>query len=88
VTKIINFEVNYGYICSYRYSAKTAIFDKRRINKSLFHRQCRCLPKIIPTQGQQQEAIIFVSCDKVFTEEDSCENGCITVMFGTFNIMV
>ena len=49
-----------------------------------------CLPKIIPTQGQQQEAIIFVSCDKVFTEteEDSCENGCITVIFGTFNIMV
>ena len=49
-----------------------------------------CLPKIIPTQGQQQEAIIFVSCDKVFTEteEDSCENGCITVIFGTINIMV
>ena len=33
VTKIIGFDVSYGYMCSYGYSATTAIFDKRRINK-------------------------------------------------------
>ena len=32
VTKI-GFDVSYGYMCSYGYSATTAIFDKRRINK-------------------------------------------------------
>ena len=28
VTKIIGFDVIYGYICRYGYSATTAIFDK------------------------------------------------------------
>ena len=28
VTKIIGFDVSYGYMCSYGYSATTAIFDK------------------------------------------------------------
>ena len=28
VTKIIGFDVSYGYMCSYGYSAITAIFDK------------------------------------------------------------
>ena len=42
VTKIIGFDVIYGYICRYGYSATTAICDKYR-----------CLPIIIPTKGQQ-----------------------------------
>ena len=28
VTKIIGFDVSYGYVCSYGYSATTAIFNK------------------------------------------------------------
>ena len=66
VTKI-GFDVSYGYMCSYGYSATTAIFDKRRINKFSIPLPVTvpvCLPKLIPTKGQQQEAIILFLAER------------------------
>ena len=48
------------------------------------HGQCRCLPKHIPTQGQQQEAILFCCLPNGLhgKEEEADENGCIAVTLG------
>ena len=77
----IGFDVSYGYMCSYGYSATTAIFDKRRINKF-----SNLPPVPVPSKNYSNEGTAaginnFVSCRTGFTEEeDADENGWIAVI--------
>ena len=77
VTKI-GFDVSYGYLCSYSYSAATAIFDKRRINKFINPPPAPVPSKNYSNEGTAAGSNNFVSCWTGFTEEeDADKNGWI-----------
>ena len=89
VTKIIGFDVSYGYLCSYGYSPTTAKFDERRINKYIVPPPASVPSKNYSNEGTANGINNCVSCQKVFTEEEDAKKTAGLLLFlGSFNIIV